>query len=189
MATSTVTRPKAKRLWTYDELLAKMPESNQPSELWDGELVMSPSPHPRHQTIVLRIARLLDDFVTQHKMGRIFVSPLDVVLGPRRAVQPDVLFISKSNIDIIQDHIRGSPDLVVEVMSPGTWRRDRVDKKILYEQYNIREYWIVDPEAESIEVYALTAGAYRLHSKAVAQQPTSSKILSGFKIAFAELAE
>jgi Uma2 family endonuclease len=187
MATATLTRPKAKRLWTYDEMLAELPETNLPVELWDGEIIMSPTPTPSHQRIVLRLTRLMDDFVREKKAGTVFVSPLDVVLSPHRVVQPDLFFISNDNSDIIQDRIRGVPDLAVEVISQGTWKRDRVEKKALYEQCGIAEYWIVDPESRSIEVFALTKGVYQLHSRAADSTVAKSKLLVGFKISFGQL--
>ena len=88
--------PKAKRLWTYDLMLAELPESNLPTELWDGELVMSPAPTPSHQTIVGSFYRAIDAFVRDNKAGRVFLSPLDVILSQHRVVQPDVFFVSKS---------------------------------------------------------------------------------------------
>jgi Uma2 family endonuclease len=179
--------PKAKRLWTYDQMLAELPESNLPAELWDGEIVMSPTPTPSHQTIVMRLTVFLDEFVRSAKAGRVFVSPLDVVLSEHRVVQPDVFFISNANRDIIQDRIRGVPDLAVEVISPGSWKRDRVEKKALYEQVGIAEYWIVDPESRSIEVFALVKGVYQLHSRAADLEAAKSKLVPGFKISFRQL--
>jgi len=177
----------AERLWTYDEMLAELPETNQPIELWDGELVMSPTPTPRHQTIVGSFYRALHDFVHREKLGTVFSSPLDVVLSEHRVVQPDVLFISNSKKSIIQDRIRGVPDLVFEVISPGTWKRDRVEKKSLYEQVGIAEYWIVDPESRAIEVFALANGSYQLHCRAADAETAKSKLFSGFEISFNEL--
>lgn len=179
--------PKAKRLWTYDDMLAELPETNLPVELWDGELVMSPTPNPSHQTIVFRFARHLEDFVLAKKAGAVFVSPLDVALSQHRVIQPDIFFISNANRDIIQDRIRGVPDLAVEVISQSSWKRDRVEKKALYEQVGIAEYWIVDPESRSIEVFALAKGVYQLHSRAADSELAKSKLLAGFKISFGQL--
>ena len=127
MATATLRPPKAKRRWTYDEMAAELPETNQPTELWDGELIMSPSPRPSHQRIVLRVARVIEDFADTDGVGEVFVSPLDVVLSSHHVVQPDVIFVANANASIVTETcLRGAPNLVVEVNS-GTWRRDRVD--------------------------------------------------------------
>lgn len=186
-ALNQLRRPKAKQLWTYDEMAAELPESNLPTELWDGELIMSAAPFAQHQRIVLHIARLLDDHVRARKLGEVFVSPIDVVLAPRKVVQPDVVFVSAARSAIVQGPIRGVPDLAVEVISEGTWRRDRVDKKALYEQFGVSEYWIFEPEARLIEVFALAEGAYRLHARGLETERVSSKLLEGFGTSFAEL--
>ncbi len=96
----------------------------------------------------------------KNRLGEIFYAPVDVVLGEddaREVVQPDLLFISYERCDIItEQEIRGAPDLAVEILSRGTEGRDRKYKKALYGRYGVKEYWIVDPEAETIEVYAST---------------------------------
>ncbi len=82
--------PVARRLYTYEELAAELPETNQPCELWDGELVMSPAPSFYHQEIALRFYRRLHDWVSLNRLGKVIASPIDMVLSPHRAVQPDV---------------------------------------------------------------------------------------------------
>lgn len=189
MRAAELTQPKteAQRLWTHDEMLVELPETNVPMELWDGEIVKSPTPNPVHQTIVGSMYRGIDEFVSDHKAGRVFLSPLDVVLSEHRVVQPDVFFVSNANKDIIQDCIRGVPDLVVEVISRGSWKRDRVEKKALYEQVGIAEYWIIDPESRAIEVFALVKGVYQLHSRATESELAKSKRLTGFRVSFSQL--
>src|SRR5438128_2179347 len=147
--------PPAKRLYTYDELVAEMPETNQPCELWDGELIMSPSPSFDHQKIVLNFYRRLHDWVSQRKLGEVVTAPIDMVLSPHRAVQPDVAFIAHDRLGIIQKAIHGPVDLAVEVISLGRRNRDRIEKRDLYEQYGVKEYWIIDPEARTVEVLCL----------------------------------
>ncbi len=187
MTTALKPKPKARRLWTFEELAARLPESNQPVELWDGEIVMSPAPKPDHQEIVLNFATRLKAHVQIKKSGRVFISPVDVVFSPRRSVQPDVVFVAAAHLGIVADCIRGVPDLVAEVISEGSWRRDRVDKKDLYEQLEVPEYWIIDPEAGKIEVFALVRGAYRLHCRAELDQPAASKLLPGFTVTWLQL--
>jgi Uma2 family endonuclease len=187
MASVASPKTKSKRLWTYDEMLAELPESTQPLELWDGEIVMSPSPHAEHQRLVLRVCERLNRFVTQKGLGEVFVSPLDVVLSPKRVVQPDVLFVSNARRHIIKDHIRGVPDLAFEIISEGTWQRDRVAKKSLYEQFGVGEYWIIDPESRTIEVFALVEGSYSLRSRAEGNERANSRLLKGFGLSFSDL--
>ena len=188
MATATLPKPAArKRLWTYDEMVAKLPESNLPMELWDGEIIMSPTPIPNHQRLVFNLATLFRNFVNERKLGEVFLSPLDVVLSQHRVVQPDVFFISKARLNLVTDRVRCAPDLAVEVISEGSWKRDRVEKKDLYEQHGVREYWIVDPEARTIEVFALERGAFKLTSKAEVGETAKSKLLPGFEITWSQL--
>lgn len=180
-------KTKTSRLWTYDQMVRELPETNQPVELWNGEIIMSPAPHPDHQRIVGNFFRLLCDHAEGQDLGRVYVSPIDVVLTQKRVVQPDVLFIRKSRLDIIKDFIDGVPDLAMEVISEGSWQRDRIQKKALYEQFGLPEYWIIDPDSRSIEVFALTRGAYELHVRAADNKPAGSKLLPGFAAAFSQL--
>lgn len=173
---------KKKRLWTFEQLLAEVPESNLPTELWDGELIMAPSPTPVHQAVVARLARTIDEFAAQHNLGKVYFAPLDVIFTQRRVVQPDVIFVSNAKLAIIQDRIRGTPDLIVEVVSPGTWRRDYIDKRAIYAQFGVSEYWIVDPEAEMIEVLFLEAGTFRLVDRFGRDQHLRSRLLVDFEI-------
>lgn len=110
------------------------------------------------------------------------VAPVDVVLTQRRIVQPDILYISNAKRGIIQDRIDGVPDLVVEAVSPGTWRRDHMDKKALYEQFGVQEYWIVDPEAKMIGVFVLEQKSYRLLGRLGTGERARSQELAGFEV-------
>ena len=189
MTVAELTRPKAKaqRLWTYDEMVAELPETNQPLELWNGEIIRSPAPDPTHQEIVLNFAQALKVFLSKGKLGKVYVSPVDVVLTQRRVVQPDVLFIAKARLGIVRNCIVGVPDLAMEVTSERSWQRDRIHKKALYEQAGLPEYWLVDPDSRTIEVFALAKGLYQLHSRAEGEEAAKSKLLFGFRISFSAL--
>jgi Uma2 family endonuclease len=186
MATAELEQAEAKRLWTYNEMAAELPESNLPTELWDGEIVMSAAPRLTHQRVVAQLWRTFADHVNARALGEVFISPVDVVFSERKAVQPDLVFVSEARRSILSETcIRGVPDLLVEVISEGTWRRDRVDKKALYEQFGVSEYWIVDPDARLIEVFTLVEGIYRQHSRGLGDESARSKLLPGLSVSFA----
>ena len=175
--------PDVRRRYTYDEIVDEMPETNQPCELWDGELIMAPAPFFDHQKTVLRFYRSLDDWVSFGKLGEVVASPIDMVLSPHRAVQPDVAFIATARLGIIQRVIRGPADLVAEVVSLEGRSRDPIEKRDLYEQHGVKEYWIIDPEPETVEVLALMNGRYELVKRSRPGDTAASQLLPGFKVA------
>jgi Uma2 family endonuclease len=128
-------------------------------ELEWGILRDAPSPIYSHQALVTRLVVLLDAHVRPRGLGRVVVAPIDVVLDAERAliVQPDVVFVSAARRSIVSRQIWGPPDLVVEVLSPGTVRRDRGRKLAWYTRYGVRECWLVVPLRGRIEVHELGA--------------------------------
>ena len=112
--------------YTYRDYI-NLPESEEKRyELIDGELYMVPSPTPMHQDFVFSVSKVLDDFVQRHDLGKVYLTPLDVVLSDEDVLQPDIMFVSSARQGIVtEQNIRGAPDLVVEVLSPGTADRDR----------------------------------------------------------------
>jgi len=170
------------RRWTFDELAAELPESNLPTELWDGELIMSPAPSFLHQEIVDRFHDLLKAWVRRHHLGKTGIAPLDMVLTTRRATQPDVVFIANEHLGIIKERIMGAVDLAAEILSPESRRRDRIDKRDLYEQHGVREYWLIDPEAGTVEVLFLESGTYQLVGRWHAGERARSRLLMGFEV-------
>ena len=148
---------------------------------------MSPAPSFLHQEIVDHFHDCLKIWVRQHKLGKTGMAPLDMVLSAGRAVQPDVLFVSHERLDIIKTRIMGPADLVAEVISPESRRRDRFDKRDLYEQHGVREYWLIDPEAATVEVLHLESGEYRLLGRWRPGEQARSRLLDGFAVPVAEL--
>jgi Uma2 family endonuclease len=186
---STVEKLEApsQRRYTYEELVAELPETNQPCELWDGELSMSPAPSFYHQEIVLRFSHRLYDWVSQRNLGKVVTGPIDMVLSPHRVTQPDVVFISQERLGIVTKAINGPVDLAGEVIYLGGRNRDRIDKRDLYEQYGVKEYWLIDPEARTVEVLHLENGRYQLFIRATLGQTGASKLLKGFDVSVTEL--
>jgi Uma2 family endonuclease len=134
-------------------------ETMRPQELAYGILREPPAPGYGHQVTVGRVFELLVRHVRQYDAGRVVISPVDVVLDPTRAlvVQPDVVFVSRERLGIVDRCIRGAPDLVVEVLSSARRRHDRTVKVEWFRKYGVRECWLVDPVSREIDVRDLTA--------------------------------
>ena len=152
-------------------------------QIINGKEIEMPSPLLKHQKISRILQRLIEDFLFQYNLGEIFNAPLDVIFeaGINR-VQPDLIYISNENKDIIQDWIRGVPDLLVEVVSKGSFYIDTVDKKEIYQKYGVKEYWIVFPEYDTIEVFTLEEGSYKIFSKGTDEEVVKSKLLTGLEV-------
>ncbi len=178
-------KPVGVRRYTYDEVLMEFPETNQPCELVDGELIFMAAPSYYHQKVTARFFRLLEDWVQAHQLGDVIFSPIDMVLSPHQVRQPDVAFIARERLHIIGRSINGPVDLAAEITSldGGGRQRDRFDKRDLYEQHGIKEYWMIDPEAKTVEVLSLQAGTYVLHGRFGMGTLAKSRLLEGFGVA------
>jgi len=161
MSGSDPTRPPSTGVkLTYDDLV-HFPDDGKRHELIDGEHYVTPSPNTRHQRIVLTLAGLIWTFLDTNRVGEVFGAPLDVVFSDIDVVEPDLLFVSQARTDVVTtQNIQGAPDLVVEVGSAGTRRRDEKIKHRLYERSGVTEYWVVDPDLDMIKVYQLVDGCY-----------------------------
>jgi Uma2 family endonuclease len=152
----SITRPPK----TIMEVYQMLPEGTL-AELIDGILYMSPSPIDKHQRIVSLLSAQLILFTEENDLGHIYVAPFDVYLDEHsNAVQPDILFIAKENLSIIQGHVHGVPDLVIEILSAGNPNHDKKKKKNLYEKFAVKEYWIVDPETKNVIGYRFKSGSF-----------------------------
>jgi Uma2 family endonuclease len=156
-----MSQPLVRPYITYEEL-SRLPGDGNRYELFEGEAYVSPAPSLRHQRILLRLAVLFQAALPEG--AEVFIAPADVVFARATALQPDLVVVLAEHADILQDVVRGVPDLVVEVLSPSTAEIDRGLKMEMYARYGVPEYWIADPEQKAIEIYRLDrkAGAYRL---------------------------
>lgn len=173
--------------YTYDDYI-RMTRDGELCQLIDGGLVRSPSPSTRHQRISRRIEIELCNFVAAQGLGEVWDAPLDVYLAENQTFQPDIFFISNERSSIIgEKKIEGAPDLVIEILSPSTAYYDIRKKKRVYESTGVREYWIVDPEERSIEVYENRDGCFIMHDQAREDGRVASKLLPGFSIGIVEV--
>lgn len=152
MNTLTIDRTKE---WTVDDYLM-MGEIKTPCQLINGELIMSPAPAPIHQRVLRELFQI---FYDAKLSGETFFAPIDLYINDRNVFQPDLVYLSSENKSSITNRgIEGPIDIVAEIISPSNCYTDRNQKKKSYLAFGVREYWIVDPGNETIEIYTPVGG-------------------------------
>lgn len=171
--------------WTYEDY-AEIPDDGQRYEVLYGVLSVTPAPRYRHQSAFWRLGPRLALFVEDHELGEVLGAPFDVELpwGISSPVQPDILFFRNGNRPRRDDAgFAGVPDLVVEVLSPRTSHRDRTIKLAAYQESGVPEYWMVDPEARTVEVHVLDGeGRYVELCRGGIGDVVWSAVLPGFRV-------
>ena len=149
------------KVYTYEDYLQLPDEEGFSYEILDGMLIREPAPYVHHQRVSRRLQRILEDyFALRDPDGEVFNAPVDVTLSDTNVIQPDLVYIPGENSGIVKEaRIDGAPYLVVEVLSRWTRSKDRVRKRAIYERMRIPHYWVVDPQDEVIEAYALRDNA------------------------------
>lgn len=158
----TIERAAPKK-WTYDEIAAIRDDVRR--ELYDGEIFEMPSPNAFHQTIIGRLYLLLEIWAQTHG-GRAYLSPIDLWVSPTKYFIPDLIFYGAARFDLAQVVPDGqkftlAPDVIAEVLSPATRRNDRHAKMRAYADFGVANYWILDPENQTLEAFELQNGVYQ----------------------------
>ncbi len=181
------TTPSVK--FTYEDVV-HFPDDGKRHELIDGEHYVTPSPNTKHQVVSMNLTRAFLLYLEHHPIGYILAAPFDVVFSALDVVEPDLLYISRERRQILTDqHVRGAPDLVVEIVSPGTRKTDEVTKRKLYERFGVREYWVVDPELDIVKVYRRAEDAFaRVAELSVEHEDVlTTPLLPGWSVALTEI--
>jgi Uma2 family endonuclease len=148
--------------WTYEDY-RKMPEDGLRYEVIDGELFVSPSPTTTHQKVSKRLLLELMLQLERTGLAVVFDAPIDLIFGRTRCVVPDLLVVRAENEHLVTERgVECAPDIVVEILSPGTAKVDRGAKAELYASEGVGEYWLVDTTAPRVEVHVLDGAGYRL---------------------------
>jgi len=174
------------KVWTYDDYYKLDDEKRY--EVIEGELIEMSAPRIIHQRISMNLSVELVLYLRKHKIGEVFASPCDVVLSAVNTFQPDLLFISQENLKIIQEkNISGTPDLVIEILSPSNKDHDRIKKFNLYERFRVKECWIIDSDEKTIKVYVLEAGKLVSFCDTSETQKVKSQIFAEIDLSFNDL--
>jgi Uma2 family endonuclease len=166
---------------TTDEYL-KLPETMVPEELVYGVVRDAASPTPGHQWVLGELFAALRTHVDDHRLGRVWPAPLDVVLDRERhlVVQPDLVFVSMERLGIVTDRVWGAPDLVVEILSPRP-RIGTLEERIgWFARYGVGECWLVHQFVREVEVLEFAGGAVATRNMFAADAPIRSKVLPQF---------
>jgi Uma2 family endonuclease len=189
MIETTVLEKKGKVTW--DEFRNMELDDNDPYiyELLNGIIMKRSAPSLFHQKAARNLTTDITNFLRLNPLGEVYPSPVDVELDKYNAFQPDIAFVSVERSFLYEDgdYIRGAPDLIVEIISPGNARRDRVDKKEICEQFAVREYWLIDPLSQTVEIYVMRDNAYHLHDFLEQTGKATSTVLKGFEVEISAL--
>jgi Uma2 family endonuclease len=174
---------------TYEDY-CRLPSDGKRYEIIDGELFVTPSAFRPHQRAVTRLTRYVSAFVEENDLGEVFVAPFDVVFSRFNIVEPDLLYVSKDRPSVLTEkNVQGAPDLVVEVLSFSTADTDKTIKLKLYARHGVREYWIIDPEGPSAEIYRWQKKRFALVKTLGASDSLTSPLFPGFNLPLSKLVE
>ena len=168
---------------TYEDYLQMTPPDSGNYQLIHGEIISMTSPSSKHQKCIVNLTFLIQSYLLNKPIGKLFIAPMDVILEAGEVYQPDLLFISGSRDYIIEESkINGVPDLIIEVLSPSNAYYDLVIKKKVYEVCEVMEYWIVDPIQKSLDLYILSGNKFHLRQQLEKIGNVSTEILSGIDL-------
>ncbi len=167
-----------KTMW---EVWENLPEGTL-CQLINDKLVMSPSPIDIHQAVLNDINIEISIFIKKSDIGKIRIAPYDVHFSKQNILQPDIIFIKSENLSRIKENgLFGAPDIVIEILSPSTSHIDWEDKKLIYEKYGVKEYFLVEPNSKSVTSFFLASIDYEEQEK---QKAKIKSVVLGTEIEF-----
>jgi Uma2 family endonuclease len=182
------TAPRVKL--TYEDFLL-FPDDGKRHELIDGEHYVTPSPNTRHQVISGNLHFIIREWLERRPIGRVFYAPFDIVFTQFDVVEPDLLYMSNERAAEIltAKHVTGAPEIVIEIGSPGTRKRDETIKRRLYERSGVIEYWVVDPDLDAVRVYRIEGGTFGRPTELANDRGDilTTPVLPGLEIALARV--
>ncbi len=176
------------KLLTYEDYVRLTPPDSGNYELINGKIIFMASPKPSHQRISSRLNIFLGNFIILNNLGELFAAPMDVVFTEHDTFQPDLLFISKERQSIIgENKIEGTPDLVVEILSPSNNTTEMSYKKHIYESSGVKEYWLIDVEKQTLTKYVQEENELRWKEVIQKNEVLTSEIIQGFELDLSQI--
>ncbi len=177
---------QARVRYTYSDYLL-LPEDKR-HEILDGEIYAVPAPSIKHQRVSRDLFDALLHHVRGHDLGEVLTAPVDVVLSAENVVQPDIVFVCRERAGLFGEaNIKGAPDLAIEILSQTTRSRDTEVKRKSYARFGVQEYWIVDPDAETVEILAWTESGYRVVGTFAKTDTLTSPLLHELRLPLSEV--
>lgn len=171
-----------RKKYTYQDYL-NLPDDGKRYEVINGELVMAPAPNIFHQTVLINLVNELKNFLKKENVGKMLCAPTDVKLSDSNVVQPDIIFISLESSNIVtENNVAGAPDLIIEILSPGTAYYDLIEKKEIYERFEVKEYWLVDPKKRRVEIFNNVGQQFKLNQRIELEGIAKSSVIKGFEM-------
>jgi Uma2 family endonuclease len=177
-----VERPHSSTRLTYADYVL-FPDDGLRHEIIDGEHYVTPSPVTRHQRISRELLHVIHGYLETDPIGEVFGAPFDVVLSDTNVLVPDLVYVSDQRAKLLTEkNLQGPPDLVIEILSPGTRSRDEQLKRDVYERAGVEEYWLIDPERNAVRVYRRGAAGFLPAVQHARPDTLTTSLLPGFKI-------
>ncbi|MDZ7935503.1 MAG: Uma2 family endonuclease [Emticicia sp.] len=178
------------KLLTYNDYVKLTPPDSGNFELLNGRIFFMASPKPSHQDVSSLLHTFLGFYIVQNKLGKLFTAPMDVIFTEHDTFQPDLLFISKERLNIIgENKIEGSPDMVVEILSPSNNDTEMSYKKHIYEVSGVKEYWLINVEKQTLKLYKQVDNELRWQRDIQKNEVLKSEIIQGFELELSKIFE
>jgi Uma2 family endonuclease len=173
--------------FTYEDYL-ELPDDGKRYEIIDGELYMATAPSPNHQLIINNFLFALTFYLKSHPIGKVIPSPLEVFFSKTNLAQPDIVYIGNERLNIIKpEQVKGAPDLVIEVLSPSTEKRDRTVKLKMYAKFGVQEYWMAKEKTATVEIFRLQGGKLVPVAQLGKSDVLTSPLFPGLEIPLSEI--
>lgn len=187
MAIAIVDIPERLEVFTYEDYI-QLPDDGKRYEIINGELYMIPAPSLGHQRTIRRLLYAIENFLQDNPLGEVFPAPTDVIFSDINILQPDLVFIGKEKFAILtRENIQGAPDLVIEVLSASTEKRDRKLKLNIYSKFGVPEYWMANHDRATVEIWRRKGRKLVFHAVLEKTQTLTTPLLPGLKIALEKI--